>query len=233
MKAIVLILLLVTGELFSQSESFLWIVNPEIGDSSNESLLHNLLDKAQTEDDIQSVIVTGSITINGSVDNLKKAKKIFSIFPHVYFIPGNNETKASALFGTRFTDEFESSNFSFLSDSTAILGISNATDYIEGKGYFPIENIGWLTDELENVSPNQNIIIFTNYALAKTINAKNFITNFYNRKLVAVFSSDFIKGSHNKLDIATLSGYSSKNETTKLNIKLLNISNYVIFLSKY
>ena len=221
---IILTLFLIAGNLFSQSQNFLWIINPEIGDTSNEALLYNLLAQVQTEDSVQSVIVTGSITINGAAANLKKAKKIFSRFPQVHFIPGNNETKASALFGTRFTDEFENSNFSFLSDSTEILGINNATNYMQGKGYFPIENIGWLTDELENVSSNQNIIIFTNRALANTINVKNFIANFYNKKLVAVFSSDFAKGSHDKLYIATLSGYSSKNETANLKIKLINIS---------
>ncbi len=228
MKTILLLLLLLSGELFSQSETFLWIINPKIGVDSNETLLLDILDKVQTDERVQSVIVTGSITSNGSTENLKKAKQIFNGFPQVHLIPGENETKAAALFGTRFTDEFENSNFSFLSDSTDIIGINNAANYISGQGYFSIEDTGWLTDELENVSSNQNIIIFTNHALDKTINATQFLNNFSNKKLVAVFSSDFTKKSYNQFDIATPSSYSSKRKTTNLKIKLIKISNYEI-----
>jgi len=228
MKSIIFFILFFTAEIFSQSQNILWVINPKIGTTENELKIESVLNSITLEENIKAVVVTGSITANGSVANLKKAKQIFSRFSQTYFIPGKKEKKASSLYGTRFTDEFENPYFSFLLDSSLIIGVNNSVDYLDGKGYFPIESNGWINDELENVSTNQNIILFTNNALSNTLNSDKFYSNFNHKKLVAVFSSDFTKKSYNKLHIATPSGYLSKKDKNELKIKIIKISNYEV-----
>jgi len=228
MKTIIFFILFFTVEIFSQPQNILWVINPKIGDTKNELKIESVLSSITWEENIQAVIVTGSITDDGSVANLKRAKQIFSRFSQTYFIPGKNEKKASALYGTRFTDEFENPYFSFLLDSSLIIGVNNSVDYLDEKGYFPVESNSWINDELENVSTNQNIILFTNNALSNTLNADKFYRNFNGKKVVAVFSSDFTKKSYNKFGIATPSSYSTKKNNNELKIKIIKTSNYEV-----
>ncbi len=164
----VIFLVLYSNFLICQNFSFAVISDLHIeynSESSTKDLLQ-CIDKINSTDSLDFVIVSGDITENGDKFSLTKAKLLLDLIKIPYYIvSGNHETKWSESGCTDFAKIFGYQRFYFSHKNYHFFGFPSGPIIKMGDGHIARQDLNWLQNKLDSIPTDQSIFPVTHYPL--------------------------------------------------------------------
>ncbi len=162
---------------FSQSYSYAWINDVQIGLPGSAYDLRGIVEDINNRRDIKFAVLTGNLTYEGTDAQLEQAKKILdSLSVPWHVIPGRRDLEYSQSAGVMFNRLFGSENFSFEYNGTEHIGF-NAGLFRNPYGHASVENLNWLDSILTIVPKNREIIMYLSFPVGSGIDNWYEITN--------------------------------------------------------
>jgi outer membrane protein assembly factor BamB len=164
----VILFLFWSNFLFCQNFSFAVISDLHIeynSESSSEDLL-KCIEKINSIDSLDFVIVSGDITENGDKLSLSKAKLLLDLIKIPYYIiSGNHDTKWSESGCTDFAKIFGYERFYFSHKNYHFFGFTSGPILKMGDGHIAQQDLNWLKGILDSIPANHGIFPVTHYPL--------------------------------------------------------------------
>lgn len=164
----VILFLFLVNFLFCQNFSFAVISDLHIeynNESSSKDLL-KCIEKINSIDSLDFVIVSGDITENGDKLSLTKAKLLLDLIKIPYYIiSGNHDTKWSESGCTDFAKIFGYERFYFSHKNYHFFGFTSGPILKMGDGHIAQQDLYWLKGILDSIPANHGIFPVTHYPL--------------------------------------------------------------------
>lgn len=165
MKKFLLLLLTLSlhFSVFSQDFKYAFISDTHVGATTGEEDLRRTIADINTQKDLDFVVITGDITEMGTNEELKLAKRIFSLLKIPYYImPGNHDTGWSESGGVTFIKEFGYDKFTFDHKGYRFIACASGPYVRMSDGHIPRDATVWL-DQVLKKTPKEMPIIFLNH----------------------------------------------------------------------
>jgi outer membrane protein assembly factor BamB/predicted phosphodiesterase len=168
MKIVLTLLLhlIVSVSSFCQNYSYAWITDIHIGSPGADNDLRLVVNDINKRHDIKFVIATGDITEKGGNSELELARQILDSLKIPYhIIPGNHDAKWSESGCTKFLELWGDDKFQFDFQNVRHIGINSGIPWRGGGGHISVEDLDWLKNILDEVSPEREIIFYVHHPL--------------------------------------------------------------------
>lgn len=135
--------------------------------NANEASLHRIVDEIN-RDEYPFVVVSGDISNDGSDVELKTVHDALARLKIPYYIiSGNHETNWSESAGQTFTKLWGEDRFSFLLDSTLLVGFPCGPYMKMGDGFVKYEDLQWLDQTIKSeLKEGMTLLSFAHYPLS-------------------------------------------------------------------
>lgn len=170
MKVIKYLLVLFFLTTFGYSKSFAVIISPEIGKPGNLEKFENILAEINNNDEIEFLVLSGSLTSNGKIANLEILNNSLNKLTKPFFIiPGHNENRYSNDGGKYLIENMNSGRFITSQFNKIFIGINSGILWKDTDGHYKPEDLSWLKDELPKFKEKE-IVLFLSYDFNKADN---------------------------------------------------------------
>ncbi len=221
-KVLVVISILISNIILAQNVKFLVISNPEIDNPKSTAVIDSTASLIKLRGDINFIIITGSLTKNGTVDQFAVLKKSLDNISVPYFLlPGNIDLHNAD--GWFFFKGMSDSKFIHNANGFLFVGLSPAIPFTQICHFTP-EDLDWLRSVLDSINMNQEFYFISPLPL------ENMIDNW--KQLFLLFNNKppqlIINGNSDKPILKNFLGHNLFN-TNKATIGKNGIPNYFVF----
>ncbi len=185
MKYILIFLVLFSSDFLAQSNSFLWLISPEIQTDENyESQIKRLA----AEKNIDAVFITGNLTKNGFLNEFKILDKMIkSANLPTFILPSENDLFSTSQFELNFYEYFDELQFGFSSSNLNFVGLQSAICNSSEIGMISPYFSNWFTDEFQSKSDSNYFFAFSNNEPFEILNFASFHNHLQNSFFPIIF----------------------------------------------
>ncbi len=200
-KIAVLFYLFSAAIIFPQQIKFAIISNPGIYDSKSVSVLDSTISFINRNDELDFVVVTGSLTANG----LTKEADVFinsisKISKNIYILQGTADVRDAN--GLQLLNEISTDKFSIKSQNYSIVGLSPVIP-LTNLNHFSLENLEWFSSALDTINIGDDYIFISPFKLENKTDNWETIFSMFNKKNPDII----IYGGSEKLSLRNFKGY--------------------------
>ncbi|MHC1738809.1 MAG: PQQ-binding-like beta-propeller repeat protein [Ignavibacteriaceae bacterium] len=164
----IVLALLFSIPLFSQSFKYAWLTDTHIGSPKASEDLLNCVNDINNNKEIEFVIISGDVAEKGRDGELEESFDIFSKLDKTYYIiPGNHDTKWSESGGLKFRQLFKEDKFHFESNGIVFLGINSGILWRGGGGHITSEDLVWLDSVISLIPEGKEIYFYLHHELSQ------------------------------------------------------------------
>lgn len=200
---------------YSQNYSYAWINDIRIGSAGSVEALYSMIDDINNKHELKFVIVTGSLTENGTDAQLNQVHNILgklNIPWHV--LPGRRDLEYSQSAGYKFKKLFKEDNFAFDYRNVEHIGLNTGLIW-NGYGHVSVENLKWLSSVLSKIPADRRVVLYSSFPLNSGIDNWYTITN----SLSAHQFKVFLTGGSRENKLTDFSGIKSAAAKTSLGVR--------------
>lgn len=157
--SVVLLLIYVT-DVSPQQTNFAVIVDPLVGLNNSEARLKMIVDNINDREDLDFVIIFGSISADGSYSKLNSAGNILSKIKIPYYVaPGSNDISSAINGGLDYFQTIGGDGFSFNYAATNFISINPSLPFNSEFKRFSINEKRWVNDFISS-SGKKELFLF-------------------------------------------------------------------------
>ncbi len=201
-KVAVLFLLLSATIIFPQQTKFAIISNPKISDLKSAALLDSTISYINRNDEINFVVITGSLTEKG----LEKEADVFinclsRLSKQIFVLQGSSDVRDAN--GWQLLNDISADKFSYKNNGSTFIGLSPIIPFTN-LNHFRSENLEWLSHVLDSIKIGDGLIFFSPVKLENNTDNWESIFSLFNKKTPDLI----INGGSEKPSFRNFKGYS-------------------------